>query len=332
MTLSYTLRLVCVLTIAAGLVLAASQLALAMAARPILLRLDALTARWRERILYLIQIGPAILAVFIAAALCLPAYLRSETNLATESVSLLCLLLTAVIAVWFGSALLRSFRITLRTLRFARACRRSGQVVSHAGDILIVAMPHAFPPIGLLGFRRPLILVSPHFLGASTLTPAALDLALAHERSHALHRDNWKLLTVSFLPRVDRLLPLGNPWEPAWLLASDCAADDDAVRNDPARSLLLAEALVAGARAVADLRPPQPPLLCTALISAEAGLAARVDRLLHPQLDVRPSRSSLLCGLIALALLAAAAIGTLSPWIYSVSERLLHLGQACSPH
>lgn len=323
MTLSYTLRLVCVLTIVVGLVHAASQLVLLLGARRILRGLEPLTARSRERILFLLQIGPALLAAFVAGALCLPAYLQGETNLESERVSSLCLLVAALIALWFSSALLRGFRISFRTLRFARACRRTGQLLHHPGDIPVLAVPNPGPPVSLVGFLRPLILVSRDLLAAPGLDPGTFELALAHERSHAIHRDNWKLLTLSFLPRLNSPLPAGDPWKQAWKLAVDCAADDDAVRGDPARSLLLAEALVIVARAA---RPCPASCICSALTSAEAGLAARIDRLIHPRLDAHPSGSSVLVALATFALLAAAVACTLSPWIYALSEHLLHLG------
>ncbi|HVT99680.1 MAG TPA: hypothetical protein VHE33_19425, partial [Acidobacteriaceae bacterium] len=288
MTLSWTLRLLCLLLVVTGLSLALSQLALALASRSILRRLDSLTARWRERILYLLQIGPALFAAVVAAALCLPAYLRGETNVESERVGILFLLAAALTAFWFGQALLRGLRITLRTLRFARTCRRSGQRLQHNSDIPLLAVPDSGPPVRLIGFLHPLILVSPSM---STLAPAALDLAIAHERSHAAHRDNWKLLTLSFLPRP---LPGGDPWNRPWHRAADWAADDDAVRGDSTRSLLLAETLITVARAANSSRAPY---ICTALATADAALAVRIDRLLHPRHDLRSSGSSLLIGL-----------------------------------
>jgi beta-lactamase regulating signal transducer with metallopeptidase domain len=320
MTLSWTLRLLCLLLVVAGLSLAFSQIALALASRWILSRLDSLTARWRERILYLLQIGPVLFAAVMAAALCLPAYLRGETNVESERVGSLFLLAAALTALWFGGALLRGLRIAIRTLRFARICRRYGQRLHHNSDIPLLAVPDPGPPLRLIGFLHPLILVSPSM---STLAPEALNLALAHERSHAAHRDNWKLLTLSFLPRLDRPLPGCDPWNQHWHRAADWAADDDAVRGDSARSLLLAETLVAVARAA---NSSHAPYICTALATADAALAVRIDRLLHPRHDLRSSGSSLLIGLAVLALSGAVALSTLSPWIYELCERLLHLG------
>ncbi len=320
MTLYWTLRLLCVLAVAAGIVLAISQIVLALAARWILRRLDAITARWRERILYLLQIGPALLAAFVAAALCLPAYLRGETNLESERVSALCLLLAVVIVVGFAFSFLGGLRISLRTIRITRACRRSGRLIAHHGGIPVLAVHDSGPPVRLIGFFRPLILVS----ASPAFAPGTFDLALAHERSHATHRDNWKLLTLSFLPRFDRLLPGGDPWSRPWQQAADWAADDDAVQSDSVRSVLLAEALVTAARAANSIQASRA-YVCSALTADDAGLAARVDRLIHPRPGAHPSSSSVILALAAIVVSAAIGACALSPWIYTLSERLLHL-------
>lgn len=322
MTLSYTLRLACVLAVVAGLVLAVSQMALALAASWILRRIDGARARWRERVLYLVQIGPAFFAAF-AGAICLPAYLYGETNPGSERVSGLSLFFAVVVSLCFGWALLRGILLTVRTLHFARSCRRSGRFFGNSGGIPVLTLGEPGPPVRLIGFFRPLILVSLDFADSG---PGGLDLALAHERAHADQLDNWKLLTLSFLPRFDRLLPGGEPWGRLWQKAADWAADDDAVRGEPTRSLLLAEVLVAAARAANAVFDSRAPYIHTALTSADAGLAVRVDRLLHPQHNDRRSRFSLPFAVAAIAAVAAAMACALSPWIYALSEGLLHLG------
>jgi hypothetical protein len=325
MSLSYALRLLCVVTVVAGFVCAAAQVLLAIHAGWILRRLEARPTRSRERFLYLLQIGPALLAAFVALAVCLPSYIRSEPGDAPERVSALCLLAAALVAMWFALAALRGARATLRALRFARACRRSGQRLSGDQKIPVLAVPGCFPPIALAGFFRTIILVSSNLAGrAGSLEPGAFELALAHEHSHARHHDNWKLLSLAFLPRIDRLL--ADPWKRPWKLAADCAADDDAVGGDPTRSLLLAEALLAAARAGNAVRGSRDSGLCSALTSAEAGLTMRMQRLIHPRFDPPASGSPFLPAIATVTLLAAISALAFSPWIYTVTEALLHLG------
>lgn len=325
MSLSYALRLLCVVTVVGGLVCASAQILLALNAGWILRRLATRTARSRERVLYRLQIGPALFAAFLALAVCLPDYIRSEPGDAAERVSALCLLAAGVVAIWFGLAVLRGVRATLRTIRFASACRRSGERLGPAGNIPVLAVAGCAPPIALVGFFRKIILVSSDVLGpAGKLTPAALELALAHERSHARHHDNWKLLSLAFLPRLDRLL--ADRWTQPWRLAADCAADDDAVAGDAARSLLLAEALLTAARASNAVAMPHGSYLCSALTAAEAGLTMRMRRLIHPCFDARPPASPFLPAIATVTLLAAISALAFSPWIYTLTEALLHLG------
>jgi beta-lactamase regulating signal transducer with metallopeptidase domain len=318
MTLTYGLRLFCLLLVVAGLVDAALQLALSTSARFFLRQLDAAGSRRRERILYLVQVAPALLAIFLAGALCLPEYLRYEPTHEIEPVGWITLLLVAAVVIWFGTALFRGLRMTLRTLCFARLCRQSGRVVRRSGSIPVLVLAEPAPPLGVLGFFRPFIVISADLLGAGGLHSRALQVALDHERSHALHFDNWKLLFLCFLPRLHR-----DAWLWHWQHAADCAADDDAACGDGARSLSLAEALVRTARLV---KPSRPLVISTALTSAETRLAVRVDRLLRPRRVHRSAGNALLLGLALLAALAVGAATVATPWVYTVSERILHLG------
>jgi hypothetical protein len=323
MNLTYILRLVCVVIVACGLSQAAAQFMVAMTARPILRYLETFSARQREHVLYLVQIGPALLAVFIAFALCLPAYIRSEPNRGVESVSIACLLITAGLGLWLGTAVLQGLRAALRTLRFTRACRRSGESFTEVSPLLVVRIPGLGVPAVLVGLLQPLVAVSDEFAAvADRLHPDAFGLALAHEGAHAAHCDNWKLLSLAFLPRCDQFLPRGVRWRDLWHTAADWAADDEAVDGNPARSLLLAETLVLAARCTHE---PRPDALYAALASAEAGLSARVERLMCPERDPRREGSPILSCVFILAILAGAAIAV-SPWIYTVSEWMLHLG------
>jgi len=318
MTLPYLLRLFCLLTIAAGLVDAAAQAILFCAARPILRRLHAAAPRRQERLLYLVQIAPALLAILVAGALCLPEYLIHEPARAAEPVGSVTLLLAASLCAWFGASFLRGLRTVIRTIRFARTCRKTGRIVHHVRGTPLLAHPDPIPPLCLVGFFRPFIVISRKLLEPGTLNPGALNAALEHERAHIHQFDNWKMLFLCFLPTLPR-----DPWRAPWQLAADWAADDDAACGDPVRSLLLADALVRTARLVTSSRSE---VICAALTRAESSLAMRVDRLIHPRSASRANATPLLYGLTSVVLLAVSAAVAVSPWIYSASEHILHLG------
>ncbi len=325
MTLSYSLRLLCLVLLVFGGLCAVLQLTLARCAPFILRHLEPAPARRRERMLYRIQLAPTLTALFVTAAACVPAYVRFEPGNTAERVSGLCLFLATATGLWIAFSLLRGLLIVVRTIRFTRACRRSGQLLQTRCDTPVYTVKRPAYPVALLGFRRPLIILSADLVSDTRLHTDALEVALEHERSHAHHRDNWKLLSLSFLPRLSFLV--GNPWEPAWQAAADWAADDDATRGDVNRSLLLAEAIVQTARVAARrLADTLAPVIHTALTSAESSLAARIDRLLHPRPACIERSPALRRVTLALVFAAVAAVAA-SPWIYPLSESLLHLGR-----
>lgn len=318
MNLSYLLRLLCLLVVVIGAIHALVQMVLAACARPLLRLLGSVSSRTRERALYLLQIAPLPAGLFFAGALCMPQYLRLEPSSERESVSLLCLLLAASVVLWFGVFAFRGLRIALRTHRFVRDVSRSARASVSHGRLPVLTLREAGPLIALVGFFRPSVLVSRSLLAGEVLDTAALALVLDHESSHAAHRDNWKLLSLRLLPGFGF-----NPWLHPWQAAAEWAADDDAVCGDPARRLLLAETLVRVARSGPASRPP---ILHTAFMCREEELASRVGRLLGESAASRPVRRSLvLAGSgFALSLLAAAVV--FSPWVYALSESILHLG------
>lgn len=261
--------------------------------------------------------------VFVATVLCLPAYLRLEPHQELDGVSLACLTVVSALSLWWFAAVLCGLLVTLRTLRFARASHRSGEAFIVDDYFPVLRIPHFGFPVARVGLLRPVVVISDEFAAAANrLNPDCL--ALAHERAHAAQWDNWKILSLAFLPRFDPFLPRRYRWIDLRQSVADWAADDDAVQGDPSRSLLLAEVLVQAARCV---RSPYSPALCATLTSAETGLAARVARLTRPQHNCQPDNTPLLHICAVLVLLAGAGLAFF-PWFYPVSEWLLHLGTA----
>jgi hypothetical protein len=325
MTLSYTLRLVCLIVVSTGILQTALELILWICSPLLLRRLASLPARHQERLLYLLQLTPFAGAALLTSLLCVPQYLHAETNLAAENVGWLCLLLATLVFSWFGFAALRSLRIAAKTMRFTRACRRFGQSVRYAhNQTPIYVLPEPAHRAALVGLFNPFVFISRHLMEDGGLSPSALDVVFDHEHSHALHRDNWKLLSLHAIPRLNLRLPGGSTWMQHWQSAAEWAADDDAVRGDSTRAFLLAETLVALTR---QATMPDSGVICTGLVCGESGFAVRIDRLIQRVPPGRPQRSlPTVLTLAALVFGAALGIAILSPWLQNLSERLLHLG------
>jgi len=318
MTLPYTLRLICLLVVVTGVVHAALQGALTANARRVMRMLRGWPARQQERILLCLQMGPPAAALLFAGALCAPQYLRHEANHAAEGVSWACVALACAALIWFAATAASGLRVWLRTVRFTRACRRSATVVGRHAGIPVLAVSESEAVVALAGFRRPAILVSRKLLERDGLGEEALQVAFEHERAHAQHRDNWKLLALSFVPQLP-----GSGWMQHWQIAADCVADDDAAQGDVERGLLLAETLVRVARCAGRRGRP---VLCTALSSGEAGLRERVERLTGEREELPGTRGATIAAMMVFAAVAIAAAVSASPWVYEVCERILHLG------
>ena len=123
------------------------------------------------------------------------------------------------------------------------------------------------PPLTLVGFRRPKVLVSESTV--ALLIDNELRIALKHELAHMQFRDNLKKLVFRFCP-----FPSMARLERAWAHAAELAADDAAVSNLN-DAVDLAAALVKLSRLV----PVEPAPVCTVGF-VTGSISARVARLL----------------------------------------------------
>jgi Zn-dependent protease with chaperone function len=338
MAISYSLRMVCVALVALGLIQISMELVFWAAAQLIFRLLAPLSARSRERSLYLIQLTPFLVAIALTCLVCVPGYIHNETNFAAEAVGWPCLLLAAGVLAWCASSILRGVRVMVRTAVFANACKTAGaKPLQGPSPTPIVSLPDAAYRVALVGLVHPRIFISDDLLADGGLSPLALDLVLEHEQSHAIQGDNWKLLSLYCLPRFNLPLAGNGSWLHQWQSAAEWAADDDAVRGDSSRALLLAQTLVAFARRVAT--PSAPATVSTAFVCGDKGLELRVDRLLelnpatadgsprsHRRSAPDSARLSAALALSAMLLGGATAIAALTPWLHDLSEHLLHLG------
>lgn len=67
-------------------------------------------------------------------------------------------------------------------------------------------------------------------------------------------------------------------------------------------------------------------MICTALITRNEELTVRIDRLIHNPVLLSESQRSLLPQCIAVTLAVIGAAVAMSPWVYGISELVLHLG------
>jgi hypothetical protein len=325
MALSYSLRLVCLIVVSAGLLQLALELLLWIGS-PLLLRLLAFQPiRQQERALYLARLAPFVLALLVTVSFCVPWYLSNETNLTAERVGLLCLLLAAAVSAWYGISAFGGLRIALRTMLFTRACKRGGQGVATTPDQTpIITFSGPANRVALVGLVHPFIFISRSLIEDGGLDPFALEIVLDHERSHAAQRDNWKLLSLHCLPSLNLRLPGGSTWMQLWQNTAEWAADEDAVRGNSTRAFQLAETLVffsvhAAARATR--------IASTALVCKEADLVTRVERLINRDAgSSTPDHRYAVVAFWTLLLAAALSLATLTPWLHELPEHLLHLG------
>jgi hypothetical protein len=325
MALSYSLRLVCLILVSAGLLQLVLEFLLWIGS-PLLLRLlGSLPIRQQERVLYLARVAPFVLSLFVTVLFCVPLYLSTETNFSAERVSSLCLLLAVIVFIWYGVSVFSGLRVALYTAFFTRACRRDGQgLVTTPNQTPILTFSGPTHRVALVGLLRPFIFISRSLVEEGGLDPLALEVVLDHERSHATQRDNWKLLSLRCLPRLNLRLPGGSTWMQLWQNAAEWAADEDAVRGSSARAFQLAETLIFFSvhAAASDSK-----IASTALVCREADLVTRVERLINRDLDSCAQDHRLTAiAFWTLLVAATAVVATLTPWLRELPEHILHLG------
>jgi beta-lactamase regulating signal transducer with metallopeptidase domain len=233
--------------------------------------------------------------------------------------------LAASLYVWWSARIVSGIRMVGRTIFFSRACRLGGdRSEARAHGAPLVTVSGRTRQVALVGLLRPFILISESLIDDGGLDPLALQVVLDHERSHAAQHDNWKLLSLHCLPRLNLRLPGRKTWMQHWQTSAEWAADDDAVGGNSARALMLAETLVALARTHST---EGRQIACTYLVCEDTELALRVERLLHRIPDsslTRFYKTGLALGSVALC--ATAVLAAFSSIARDLPEQLLHLG------
>jgi len=323
MSLSYAERLACVVALSLGLLQLAAELLLRIAA-PFLLRLfGTFSVRQRERALYIVQLIPFVFALAFTASITAPRYIANETNFGREGVGWLCLSLTLAFYSWWAIKIVSAALITRRTAIFNRDCKVGSDAIATSSATPILMSEGSGARVALVGFIRPFIVISRSLMEHSGVDPFAWDIVFEHERAHAAQRDNWKLLSLYCLPRLNLKVSQGRTWMQLWQNSSEWAADEDAVRGSTDRALLLAGTLVTLARS----RSANPNVVCTYLVNADSELAERVERLIRftPQKTL-PHGVKPYVILGSVVVTTAILIVSLTPALGELPEHLLHLG------
>jgi Zn-dependent protease with chaperone function len=158
--------------------------------------------------------------------------------------------------------------------------------------------------IATVGLLQPRILVAPEL--ASTLDVHAMRAAMAHERTHVLHRDPLRIWLAQFV--TDLQWPWGSARHrfTGWLATLEHARDDEA-RAGGVEGADLAAAVLSSLRYQLGIAAA-----AATLIGQPEALPARIARLLRPLPDTPPAEEPpylVVAGGLAIVWLGAIVLG-----------------------
>src|SRR5215217_9469358 len=239
------------------------------------------SARTRAEILFVMRIGPPVIAIVAIAAFMIPSYLTYEPHASGESVGWKLGLLAALSAVGVGLAFSRG----VRTWRATRSLLKQWLASSTRVELETINVPtyvleHSFPIIAVVGAIRPRLFIANHVL--ESLSPEELTAAVAHEYGHLAARDNFKRSVMRVSRAALLLIPCGRSLDRAWSEASESAADEHAAQQSSLVALNMASALVRIARMIPNGQRQEIPAAVSAFLSDDSpGVKVRVRRLVE---------------------------------------------------
>lgn len=275
--LGITLVLALLLTINATATLVAAGLG--RACKTILWKCS---ARTRAEILFVMRIGPPVIALVAIAAFMIPSYLTYEPYATKETVSLKLGALAAISAVGVGLAIWRGVRSWLATRSLLKQwLYASTQIHLNKITIPTFVLQHSFPIIAVVGAIRPRLFIASHVL--DSLSEEELAAAIAHEYGHLAAQDNFKRSVMRISRAALLIIPCGRWLDRAWSEASESAADEHAAQRSSQVALDLASALVRIARMIPKgQRQTLPAAVSGFLVGQDApGVRVRVSRLVE---------------------------------------------------
>jgi Zn-dependent protease with chaperone function len=239
------------------------------------------SARTRAEILFVMRIGPPVIAIVAIAAFMIPSYLTYEPHSTDEVVSWKLGALAALSAIGVGLAAYRGFRSWLATRSLLRDWLSSSRPIELDGiRVQTFVLNHSFPIIAVVGAIRPRLFIATHVL--DSLSEEELAAAIAHEYGHLAARDNFKRSVMRISRAALLLIPCGRSLDRAWSDASESAADEHAAQESSLVALNLASALVRIARMIPKGQRQVMPAAVSAFLSeGSTGVKVRVKRLVE---------------------------------------------------
>lgn len=240
------------------------------------------SARTRAEILFVMRIGPPVIAIVSIAAFMIPGYLLYEPYATNEYVSWKLGSLATLSAIGVGLAIWRGVRSWRATRSLLKSWLSSSTSIELPGiNVPTFVMKHSFPIIAVVGAIRPRLFIASHVL--ESISAEELTAAIAHECGHLAARDNFKRSVMRVSRAALLLIPCGRSLDRAWSEASESAADEHAAQQSSTVALNLASALVRIARMIPHgHREVIPPAVSAFLAGEDApGVKVRVKRLVE---------------------------------------------------
>jgi len=240
------------------------------------------SARTRAEILFVMRIGPPVLAIVAIAAFMIPSYLTYEPHATDESVSWKLGTLAMLSAVGVGLAIWRGIRSWLATRSLLKDwMAASTRIELEAIHVPTYVLDHSFPIIAVVGAFRPRLFIANHVL--ESLSEEELAAAIAHEYGHLVAGDNFKRSVMRVSRAALLLIPCGRSLDRSWSEASESAADEYAAQQSSFVALNLASALVRIARMIPKGQRQVIPASVSAFLAGEdsPGVKGRVRRLVE---------------------------------------------------
>lgn len=262
------------------------------------------SARTRAEILFVMRIGPPVIAIVAIAAFMIPSYLTYEPHTTAEVVSWKLGGLATLSAIGVALAFARGVRSWLATRSLLRQWLASSTPV-HLDSITVPTflLQHNFPIIAVVGALRPRLFIATQVF--ESLSEEELGAALAHEYGHLVARDNFKRSVMRISRAALLLIPCGRSLDRAWNEASESAADEHAAQRSSLVALNLASALVR----IAKMIPKGQQQIMPASVSAF--LAGNEDT---PRVRVRVRRLVELAATDPRQLASSAQLVRFLPW------------------